>query len=99
MRTHYYAVRTGTHSSAAAALFALWMTAPEAESIWQPRVMAFHPYGTSALDEAERAAIKASHATILGFFDNDKTIALLRWEQTPEGARYLGAMMKAIQGE
>jgi ABC-type Fe3+ transport system substrate-binding protein len=95
----YYSVRTNTKSPAAATLWALWMTTPEAQSIWQPDNKSFQPYGSSALDVAERDAVKSRGAPTLGYLDNEKTTALLRWQQTPEGAKYLTAMAKAIQGE
>jgi ABC-type Fe3+ transport system substrate-binding protein len=95
----YYSVRTNTRSPAAAALWALWMTTPEAQGIWQPSNMSFQPYGSSDIDKAEREAVKTRGAPVLGYLDNDKTIALLKWQQTPDGAKYLAAMARAIQGE
>lgn len=99
LNTVYYAVRTGARNPAAAALFALWMTSPESEAIWQPSMQTFVPYGFSKIDVAERQAIKASGAKVIGFFDNPETVALLRWEQSSDGTRYLGDMMKAILGQ
>lgn len=92
-------VMKGARNPAAATLFTLWMTTPEAEAIWQPAMLAFQPYGSSRLDVEERESIKSSGAKVLGFFDDEKTLGLLKWEQTPEGTRYLEQMMKAIQGE
>jgi ABC-type Fe3+ transport system substrate-binding protein len=95
----YYSVRANTKSPAAATLWALWMTTPEAQAIWQPSNMSFTPYGSSAIDKSERDELKASKAKVLGYLDSDKTVAALKWQQTPEGANYLTALAKAIQGE
>lgn len=95
----YYSVRGKARSPAAATLWALWMTTPESEAIWQPSNKSFQPFGTSALDVAERQAIKDSGAVVVGYLDNDRTIALLRWQQSPDGAKYLAAIAKAIRGE
>ena len=35
----------------------------------------------------------------LGYLDNEKTIALLTWQQSADGAKYLASLAKAIQGE
>jgi iron(III) transport system substrate-binding protein len=94
----YYSVRTRARAPAAAALFALWMTTPEAQAIWQPSNMSFQPYGTSMIDVAARETMAKSKTPIIGFLDNDKTLALLTWQQSPDGAKYLSAMARAIQG-
>jgi ABC-type Fe3+ transport system substrate-binding protein len=95
----YYSVRTRAPHPAAATLWALWMTTAEAEAIWQPVMFSFVPYGSSPIDVGERQAIKASGASVIGYLDNAQTIALLRWQQTPEGTQYLAAIAKAIRGE
>jgi ABC-type Fe3+ transport system substrate-binding protein len=95
----YYSVRTRTPHPAASALWALWMTTPEAEAIWQPLAHSFVPYGNSAIDNEERDVIRRNRAPVIGYLDNADTIALLLWEQTPEGNRYLSVMAKAIRGE
>jgi len=95
----YYSVRAKAAHPAAATLWALWMTTPEAEALWQPVVFCFVPYGSSPMDVGERAAFKASGAPVIGYLDNAQTISLLRWQQTPEGTQYLAAIAKAIRGE
>jgi ABC-type Fe3+ transport system substrate-binding protein len=95
----YYSVRTRTPHPAAAALWALWMTTPEAEAIWQTINRSFVPYGTSAVDAQERQTLKNERVPVVGYLDNAGTIAYLQWQQTPEGARYLSALAKAIRGE
>jgi ABC-type Fe3+ transport system substrate-binding protein len=95
----YYSVRTRARSPAAATLWALWMTTAEAEALWQPSNRSFQIFGKSSIDVAEREAIKAAGASVIGYLDNDRTIALLAWQQTPDGAKYLAAIAKAIRGE
>lgn len=95
----YYSVRGKARSPAAATLWALWMTSPDSEAVWQPQNKSFQPFGSSAIDVAERQSIKENGAPVIGYLDNDKTIALLRWQQTPDGAKYLAAIAKAIRGE
>jgi ABC-type Fe3+ transport system substrate-binding protein len=95
----YYSVRTKAAHPAAAALWALWMTTPEAEALWQPVVFCYVPYGSSPIDVGERNAVKSSGATVVGYLDNAQTIQLLRWQQTPEGTQFLAAIAKAIRGE
>jgi ABC-type Fe3+ transport system substrate-binding protein len=95
----YYAVRTGAKRPAAATLFALWMTTPEAQAIWQPGELLAVPHGESKIDREHARSIQNSRAKIVGFFDNDRTAELLRWYQTEEGRKYLDSMTRAIRGE
>jgi ABC-type Fe3+ transport system substrate-binding protein len=95
----YYSVRKRARAPAAATLWALWMTTPESQAIWQPENKSFQPFGSSEIDIAERQTVAQSGAPVIGYLDNERTIALLRWQQTPEGTRYLAALAKAIQGE
>ena len=95
----YYSVRTRARAPSAATLWALWMTTADAQAIWQPENKSFQPFGSSDIDVAERNTVAQSGAPVIGYLDNDRTIALLRWQQTPEGTRYLAAIAKAIQGE
>ena len=99
LNVDYYSVRTRTAHPAAASLWALWMTTPEAEAIWQPEVKAFVPYGSSPLDIQERATIKSQHVPVVGYLDTAASVAYLKWQQTPDGARFLTALAKAIRGE
>jgi hypothetical protein len=75
------------------------MTTAEAEAIWQPDNQSFQPFGKSTVDLAQRQAIKSAGESVIGYLDNDRTIALLRWQQTPDGAKYLAAIARAIRGE
>lgn len=95
----YYVVRKGARHPAAAALFALWMTTPESEAIWQPVVPQAQPWGESERDREQARFIEEANAKVVSFLDNEKTIALLEWYSTEEGREYLGAMSRAIRGE
>jgi len=95
----YYSVRTKARHPAAATLWALWMTTPEAEGIWQPNDKDWQPYGSSDIDKTVDQSVKDAKAPLVGFLDNDKTIALLNFYATPAGESYLEAMAKAIKGQ
>jgi ABC-type Fe3+ transport system substrate-binding protein len=95
----YYSVRTRARHPAAGTLWALWMTTPEAQQIWQPSDLQAVPYGESQLDREFRQSIEKSKARVIGFLDNEKTIELLKWYRTGEGRKYLDAVARAIRGE
>jgi ABC-type Fe3+ transport system substrate-binding protein len=95
----YYGVRTGARHPAAATLFALWMTTPEAQTVWQTSEFSAVPHGESKIDKEHQLGIQNAKARVVGFLDNDKTIELLRWYQSEEGRKYLDAMTRAIRGE
>lgn len=95
----YYSVRTGARHPAAGTLWALWMTTPESQSIWQPSDLQAVPYGDSQLDRQFKESIEKSKARVIGFLDNEKTVELLKWYRTEEGRKYLDAMARAIRGE
>lgn len=95
----FYVVRKGARHPAAATLFALWMTSPEAKAIWQPEIFATqYPWGDTELDREVRARIKETKAKIISFFDNQKSIDFLDWIGTPEGRKYRKAVSDAIAG-
>lgn len=95
----YYAMRTRTRRPAAATLFALWMTTPEAQAIYQPMDMQAVPYGESKIDQDFKHNIEKLGAKAIGFLDNERTVELLKWYRTEEGTKYLDAMARAIRGE
>jgi len=95
----YYSVRSGARHPAAGTLWALWMTTPEPQAIWQPKVLQAMPYGNSDIDQAFRQTIENAHAKVIGFLDDEKTVALLNWYRSEEGRKYLDAMARAIRGE
>lgn len=95
----YYSVRIRARHPAAGALFAMWMTTPEAEAIWQPSDLQAVPYGESKIDRDFRLSIEKSNARVIGFLDNEKTGELFNWYLTDEGRKYLDAVARAIKGE
>jgi iron(III) transport system substrate-binding protein len=95
----YYSVRTGARHPAAATLWAMWMTTPEAEAIWQPVELYAQRFGDSEIDRQQAQFIRDNGAKVVGFLDTPQTIELLEWYQTPQGTQYLDAMTKAIKGE
>lgn len=96
----FYIVRKGARHPAAATLFALWMTTPEAESIWQPDIfMTQFVWGDSDLDKKERQFIKESGAKIVDFLSTKGGRDLVAWYGTEEGRKYRQAMSKAMRGE
>lgn len=96
----FYIVRKGAQHPAAATLFALWMTTPEAESIWQPELfMTQFLWGESDLDKKERQFIKESGAKIVDFLSTKGGRDLVAWYGTEEGRKYRQAMSKAMRGE
>jgi ABC-type Fe3+ transport system substrate-binding protein len=96
---NYYAVRTGTRHPAAATLFVLWMTTPEAEAIWQPTEFQAVLYGESAIDQEHARLVREAGSKVVGWLENPRTVELLDWYQSADGRQYLDAMTKAIRGE
>jgi len=100
MTAPYYIVRKGARRPAAATLFALWMTTPESEAIWQPELFASQfLWGESELDKREKQFIQDSGAKVVDLLTTDKGRDLLAWYGTEEGRRYRQAIGKAIRGE
>jgi len=95
----FHVVRRGARHPAAATLFSLWMTTPEAESIWQPELFMTQVWGESDLDKKERQFIKESGAKIVDFLSTEKGRDLLAWYATEEGRKYRGDMGKAMRGQ
>ena len=96
----YYGVRKGSRHPAAAALFALWMGTPEAESIWQADNFATqYKWGESKLDRMDRELIKKIEANIVELVSTQKGRDFLAWYGTEEGRKFRQAVGKAIRGE
>lgn len=93
----YYSVLKGAKHPAGGTLWALWMTTPEAEAIWQPEVMQGSPLGDTDIDKAQQKI--ADGGAVLGYLDNDKTADLLKWFSTKEGADWLEKLANAIKGQ
>lgn len=99
LTSFYHSVRTRARHPSAGTLFALWMTTPEAQAIWQPSDLQAVPYGDSAIDREFRLGIERSKARVIGWLDNEKALEVLKWYGTEEGRKYLEAMARAIRGE
>lgn len=92
-----YVVPKKAPHPAAGTLFALWMTTPEAESIWQPE--SFTPnlfFGQSEHDKMARESLKKSGSKLVSWYDNKETREMLKWYGTKEGRKYRGALVKAL---
>ena len=95
-----YMVRRGARHPAAGTLFALWMSTPEAESIWQPKTFTTQfLWGESELDRKMRQLIQQSGANIVDYLSTEKGRDFLAWYSTKEGRKYKQDISKAIKGE
>jgi len=94
----FYSLPKNARHPATGTLFALWMGTPEAEAIWQPPSFYSNvAWGSSDIDKTARTALKKSGSKLLSFFDNQKSLELLRWFGTEEGTEYRGSITKAIR--
>jgi hypothetical protein len=96
VRSLMYVVRKGTTAPAAATLFALWMTTPEAEAMWQPEAY-FANFWLNAtdLDKQIKQRVEQSQSKTLSFFDSPESVAVLKWYSTDEGRQYSDAIARA----
>ncbi|MBI2997101.1 MAG: extracellular solute-binding protein, partial [Deltaproteobacteria bacterium] len=95
-----YVVSAKAKHPSAGALWALWMTTPEAQKLWQPEIV--YPnimYGESAFDLEVRSALgelKKKGAKVVSWFDNRETEAMLQWYGTKEGLDYRKRIENAL---
>ena len=92
-----YVVPKGARHPAAATLWALWMTTPEAQAIWQP--VSFLPnlvFGQSELDRKNREVLQKSHGKVLSWYESEDTLRELKWFATPEGKQYRARLTEAL---
>jgi hypothetical protein len=95
----YYVVRKRARHPAAGTLFALWMTTPEAEAIWQPDIFRPQfPWGQSEMDRKIRQYLRENNAEGTDFLASDRGVKLLKWYGTPEGRGYRSSLGRAIRG-
>jgi ABC-type Fe3+ transport system substrate-binding protein len=99
INTALYVVRKGVRHPAAATLFALWMTTPEAAAIHQPESFANQLWGESELDKKVRQLMEQSGANFVDNMSGGKTLDYLRWLETEEGRKYDQALGRAIRGQ
>lgn len=93
----YNMVPKGSRHPAAATLFALWMTTPEAEAIWQRAV----PYpnivfGQTQISQEIKKAIHESGSPVVTWYDSPKTLEVYKWYGTTEGREYYTKLVKAL---
>lgn len=95
----YHVVRKGARHPAAGTLYALWMTTPEAEAIWQPDIFRpQYPWGQSKMDRKVKQLLQENNAKGVDFLDSQKGIELMQWYGSPEGRAYRSALSRAIRG-
>jgi ABC-type Fe3+ transport system substrate-binding protein len=95
----YYVVSKGTKRPAAASLFAIWMSTPEAEAIWQSELFGTQKWGESELDKKERSLIQESGANMVDLFETEKGREYLKWFSTQQGREYRKSLSQAIRGQ
>lgn len=92
-----YAVTKGARHPAAAALWNLWMTTPEAEAIWQPIALYSNvSFGQSDYDKKVRDKFRQANSPVISFYENDETRKELAWlGTTEEGIAYRNSIVQA----
>lgn len=93
----YNMVPKGSRHPAAATLFALWMTTPEAEAMWQKAV----PYpnivfGQTQVSQEIKKAINESGSPVVTWYDSPKTLEVYKWYGSTEGREYYTKLVKAL---
>jgi ABC-type Fe3+ transport system substrate-binding protein len=93
-----YGVPTRSKHPASATLFALWMTSDGSRELMQPSLyQANVETGQTKLDEAVRAALKASGAKVVSWFADSKSQAEFEWvTTTDDGKKYNQAIGQAL---
>lgn len=95
-----HAVPVKARHPAAGALFALWMTTPEAQEIWQKETFAPNiMFGETRLDLEVRTALeelKKRGSKVVSWFDNRESESVLEWFGTGQGAEYRLKILKAL---
>lgn len=90
-------VMKGSRHPAAATLFVLWMTTPEAHALLQeanflPNLL----YGSTELDRTISSAIKRSGSQVLNWFNPPENIEKLRWlTEGKEGQEFSEKLLRA----
>lgn len=93
-----YVVPKAARHPAAAMLFSMWMSTPEAEEIWQPGSFYTNVhFGQSKLDKEMRASLEESHSKLISFYDTPETMKWLAWYATDEGRNYRSALDNATR--
>lgn len=92
-----YFVPKGSKHPAAATLWALWMTTPEAEAAWQPAAHEENiAFGQSQQDKLARQSVESSGTKLVSWYDSATTVEQLKWWSTPEGKQYRAKIKEAV---
>ena len=84
-----FVVAQGARHPAAATLWNLWMTTPEAEAIWQPIGLYTNvSFGQSDYDKEVRAGLEKAKSPVMSFWDNAENRKVLEWLNSPAGQQY-----------
>ncbi len=92
-----YIVPKGSKHPAAATLWALFMTTPEAEAAWQPAAHEENiAFGQSDQDKLARKSLQESGSFLAHWYASNETIEQLKWWSTAEGKAYRAQIKEAI---
>jgi ABC-type Fe3+ transport system substrate-binding protein len=92
-----YVIPKGSQHPAAATLWALWMSTPEAEAAWQPAAHEENiAFGQSDQDKLARSTLQASGSKLANWYTNADTIEQLKWWSTAEGRAYRAKIKEAV---
>lgn len=93
-----YIIPKGSRHPAAATLWAMWMTTPEAEAIWQHVTRQENlSFGQSDIDKRGREMLEKSGSKVVSWYDSDETMKELNWlTTTKEGRKYRSAIKRAV---
>lgn len=92
-----YVVPKGSRRPAAAALWSLWMTTPEAQEIVQKASPQENlRFGRTQIDTRSWEEIKASGSKLVSYLDSPAALEKLQWWATPEGRQYRAKIKEAI---
>ncbi len=90
----YYIVPAKARHPAAGTLFALWMTTPEAQAIYQPVAHITNvSYGQSDHDKGIRAAIDKVKTPVISYWDSEENLTAFKWYSSDEGRKYLSELV------
>lgn len=96
----YHIVRKGARHPAAATLFAMWMTTPEAKAIRQADTFGTQfLWGEGKLETKIKQYLQESGGKLINTLDSKKGLEFMSWMGTPEGKKYRKAVGKAIRGK
>ena len=91
-------VPKGSKHPAAATLFTLWMTTPEAEAVWSTSGQFYLNILTNSQDVTKQVVknMKDAGSPMTTWFDSAKTIDLFRSQASDDGKAYLDSLSKAL---